>query len=646
MPAIEFLDDRLHVTISTDDDNPHLALLDLQTGHQWGPVPLLALEIHNKALRRSRAPRALRVQSVVHLERGVRLGLASAHESLSIALQVYLHDQQLCIRLNPNDVNEGDPDVFRLFAVDILPGLMTVGADGTLLLPVNTGVLCRPANKPERSDAFLIYGEQPRWELTPTYPLCAAWTAGAGLSVFVPQGDCDAECRVRTDGAGNGSTGFAFTLRRHWPDPVDPETRELCLAPFTPAKDDPIRHAAQRVRQHITGHWGKPTLEQRAEECGDVAYLLNAYIVKLFHGVLNNGAMMFNYTGDIPKGELVNLMTFAEATAGLKQLHQAGIDRVVTQSVGWNTLGHDGLYPTRFPIEPAFGGEEAFRQMIATGNALGYHMNVHDNFMMNTPKSPDWNAEYVIQDIHGEPLMNGCWAAGPEYATWPNALPDERLEGHMAKMKTFGIRGMYYLDYMQHPLEVNYHPQHGGPRRAYACGQASVLEKAKEVFGSVGTEFGFLHSAVAADHLCTGGEPAHMRRIDPTWPIADLIDQTVPVWQMAMSGLAIIEARDGVTWANACEAVLFGNHPRDEWSVRPGVMPVLDQERVNRIKAIYDLCLGRFGYLQLLEIVGYDEPAEGMRTTTFADGTSVCVDSNTETLLVNDEPVERPSVLI
>ena len=96
---------------------------------------------------------------------------------------------------------------------------------------------------------------------------------------------------------------------------------------------------------------------------------------------------------------------------------------------------------------------------------------------------------------------------------------------------------MYYVDFMQQSLEVNYHPKHKGPRSACARGQVLIVETARSIFGSCGTEFGFLPCAVAADHISTCGDPWHLTMCKPEWPVMALIDRqkVVSVWQMAMS---------------------------------------------------------------------------------------------------------------
>jgi len=634
----------LKMTIHPADQRLLVTLSDTRCGRQWGPVPLLAFDVYDKPLKRVERIENWQVDHIESVDNGFHVMISDKQHGIEVGLWLCFADDELSVLLSPGEVYEHDKVMYRLFAVDLLPGLMQV-RNGSLLLPINTGMLCPTADKPAVRDRFLIYGEQERWELTPSLPFCAAFDGGGGLMALVPQGACDTECRVETDGKGGGTTGFAISWRRTWVDPVDYSNREVRFIPML-KEDDPVGFCAQRIRCHVIDDLGKKTLTERAEESPEVAYLMDAYVMKLFYGIENVGYMMEGKTAANP-GSFQNYMTFAESAEGLRKLKAAGVNKILTQCVGWNTKGHDGLYPTRFPVEERLGGESGFRQMIRTGNDLGFNVQVHDNFIMQNLNSPDFDHDYAIIDIHGEPLIHGRWAGGPEASGWPLAMPEERIAGHMRRMKDLGLKGMYYVDYMQQPLEVNYHPKYGGPRSDCARGQKLILEEGRRIFGSCGTEFGFLPCAVTADHISACGDPWHLTMCKPEWPICTLIDpkHVVPVWQMAMSGLVTLEARGGVAWQNAMMCILYGGVPRDEWSVRPGVMPVLDDARIAALKGVYDLCVVDFGHLKREQIVSYRRESDDCYSTRFADGTEVLADFKDQRLVVNGNAIERPAVL-
>ena len=90
--------------------------------------------------------------------------------------------------------------------------------------------------------------------------------------------------------------------------------------------------------------------------------------------------------------------------------------------------------------------------------------------------------------------------------------------------------------------------------------------------------------------------------------------------------------------------VLMGEHPRDEWSARPGVMPVLDDKRIAALKDMFDLCLGKFGYLQTLEMTDFRQ-GDGVKTTRYEDGTEITADFKAGKLLVNNKEIAKPAGL-
>jgi hypothetical protein len=93
------------------------------------------------------------------------------------------------------------------------------------------------------------------------------------------------------------------------------------------------------------------------------------------------------------------------------------------------------------------------------------------------------------------------------------------------------------------------------------------------------------------------------------------------------------------------ECVLFGDHPRHEWSHTGRFQPALDEAHIGAIKAKYDLCIQRFGYLQTETLESWHSPAPGVQETVFSDGTRIRVDFASRQLWVNDEPVRQPGGL-
>jgi hypothetical protein len=83
-----------------------------------------------------------------------------------------------------------------------------------------------------------------------------------------------------------------------------------------------------------------------------------------------------------------------------------------------------------------------------------------------------------------------------------------------------------------------------------------------------------------------------------------------------------------------------------EWRLRPGLyIPPLDRALIAALKADYGLTLGRFGFLQTLQMTDYQEPEDGVATSRFEDDTTVTADFNRAELWVNGDRIARPKEL-
>lgn len=640
-----FGDDKLGVRLSARDGALTLAVTDLQGGKLWNEVPLLTLDIHDKMQRRTDVVQRFEIRDLQVAANSAHVFVVDSFRRVSAGLWLKVIDGELSVSLPLSEVYEDNAAHYRLFALNLLPGLMQTGKGGHLLLPITSGYLCDPSQKPKTSERFLIYGEQPRWELLPTLPFCAASSSDGGLMALAIRGACDTECRVATDGAGGGEIGFAFSLRREWIDPVDFETREIRYIPL-PRDEKAYLAVSRRLRRHIIEDLGKRTLTQRIEDWPALGSVLRSYVMKMFHASPHDSGLFTQIMkphAETEAGPLDIWTTFAEGRECMRKLHTAGLDHITFECVGWIPRGHDGMFPTRLPPEERLGGESGLRELIAFGQSLGYCVSLHDNYGDVFRVSPDWNTNTVIHDYYGEPLITGLWGGGTSYRQWPLAMPDSRLIDQMKKVQEFGIRDFYYVDALGNPLEVNYHPDHKGPRSGHAKGIARILQTAKEVFGSVGTECGFLYAAQHADIMVMNGWGWNLKNLKPEWGISHLCDRQLPIWQLSLHGLIALEGH-GHGWHDVMQKILFGNLPRTEWCARPGMFPMLDDSLVAALKADYDLTTGQFGHLLTLTMTDYQEQ-DGVASTKFEDGTEIVADYNNSTLHANGKIVEIPPAL-
>ncbi len=522
-------DSSLRLSVFEKDGEVLAEVTDLHTGVLWGPTPALTLHVLSLLLQRTEEMKT--PDARVSLDGGglsVTLSVDNQFFSVSATVQFTLEHGELVVTVPTDLIQENRPEVALLDGIAVLPHLLRLSsaAPGHFVLPYRTGALCYPERHTRLRENFLIYGEQKQWELMPMLPCCGAVqdSKQSALLVIAESGECDAECQVETDGAGGGEARLAFRYRYTPIDPVDPVDRELRLVPLR-GEDAGYAGMGRRLHRFVLAHAGRGTLTERAAQNPDIAYAAESFVLKIMHASKEIGPLDGS-------GPLRVYTTFAEAEAQLSGLKRAGIDRLMVQLTGWNLEGHDGCWPTRFPVEPALGGADGLRRLIAHGQALGYQMQVHDNYLDLFRCSGDFDPDQCAGSVYGGPLKRGCWAGGINYTGWPLAYPDSQLTGQMREVRALGPRGIAYLDAMGMPLEVSYNEKHGQRRTRRACAEGvnRVLQASREVYGSCGTENGYLYCVLESDYI---GSPFVGAQSEPA---SELMDAEVPLWFMAVKG--------------------------------------------------------------------------------------------------------------
>mgnify|MGYP006286376813 CR=1 FL=1 len=626
-----------HISVSIEEKQgqPHLSLKHGETGREWGPLPLLQFDVFNIMDQRLDPPVTPVVRSQMSVGNGLHLELFDRQHRIALGVLVEIRAGRLAVRLLMSEWFEHDDSAFRLYNVHVLPGLMSVDDAGDLLLPIGPGLQVSPKESPETTDRFLIYGEQSRWELLPNLPVASVGDSRSVLAAVATGCPEDASLRVWTDGKGSGGIDAGACLRENWIDPVDQLDREI---EFVPAKPQPdlLHTTAEVLRRHVVEDMKLRSLKDRAAESETIRYLFDAISTKMRFGVLNQGIGRAHPL-DPDFGKYLNDLTFSEAADMLKRIKDAGIDHVHTIGVGILPNGHDGCYPSHDIFNSRAGGREGFVKMVEAGNALGYQMQIHDNYNEGYEVSPDFDWRWCSRDLYGQPQKRGRWGGGQAYLQWMRALPEERVEAPMRRLRDLGLTGIGYIDAVGNPLYRNYSPEHGGPRRHHAEGIERVLKAADEIYGGVSIECGFLYSARHCVTVCSPNAPYGTRPFRPEWPLSKLKFDLVPLYRLALSGLIASEKHGNSDKKQMMECLLFGLHPRfNGLSARNASgSHAVNDEFIGRMKTFYDVCCTEYGHLQLERMTRWERESDGVERTAFEDGTDVLADYNKETVEIN-----------
>ena len=186
-------------------------------------------------------------------------------------------------------------------------------------------------------------------------------------------------------------------------------------------------------------------------------------------------------------GKYCSCTTFEEAGSILQKMYQQGIKKAVIILVGWNLLGHDGQYPTRFPVNEAAGGEQALKQLIKLAGELGYQIVPHDNWTDVYLASPDFDPAEAAVDVYGMPQSSGAWAGGMSYKRCP-LVESSHDTAERERIFQLGFQGCYYLDAQSTGLFRCLSPEHPADEEEFALALARKTVPFREHYGAVACE--------------------------------------------------------------------------------------------------------------------------------------------------------------
>ena len=423
-----------------------------------------------------------------------------------------------------------------------------------------------------QSYAALAYGYQPTWRDLIAYPLWGTICGESGWAAFVPFGRGDADTAVVTS-ANQGPDRLCgvhgrFHYREHAHDERVDEDRRLVL---TFLHDPRLNYATigRLYRRHLVEEAGVPTLRAKCEASPATAYLCSAYYtrpmlaLKRYHYINNP-----NPDG---KGILDVYMSCDELGEELRRWKQSGVERALVQIVGANSEGHDGNYPTYFPLEPKVGGEEGVRRLIETIRELGYRSSVHVNFRCYMRPAPDFRIENILRDRDGGTVFTSSGPGGDDYNACPAAAALAFADRNFGRLEALGLDGGLYTDFLLGVLFRCYHPKHPLTRRGYLDAARAYLQRAVDQFGGLRTESVIAPildltdsvTSILTDHRAE----ACMRGAELTQ--RGLVDETVPLQPVIFHGI-VMYALDNCCmgekdyWAQTLTLAAIGGKPIEE----------------------------------------------------------------------------------
>jgi hypothetical protein len=329
-----------------------------------------------------------------------------------------------------------------------------------------------------------------------------------------------------------------------------------------------------------------------------------------------------------------SLTTFDERARQLRDLRSSGFDRLLVVVSGWPHLGYDRQHPDPFPPPEKAGGWEGLKRLADTAHELGFLFTMHDQYRDYYTDAPSYDPQFAIheedtslppQAFAGSRFGDSKEGQIPFMSHWDGGKQsylNARFQlGHLLKnyrlIFDHGIRPQgIYIDVIGYvPPDEDFNREHPTTRSDAMRGQIAMLNWSRQNLGVVTTEAGsdWVIPYVDGINQSGGGSKAI----------------SVPLYQLVYHDAVIISYgyRDVPT---LLRGLLGGGVP--EMSVTPTAG---DDKTKPLIKAMAKLN-ERVALLEMTKHEFLDGKYRKERTT-FADGTTVTVDWDSNTYKIEPE---------
>ena len=392
----------------------------------------------------------------------------------------------------------------------------------------------------------------------------------------------------------------------------------------------------RRYRKYQLDRGEVTPLKERVKDNPYLAYAAEAPEIRIRHGWKPAPPQIDEQTLENEPPMRV-AVTFDRVKDIIDSLKARGVDKAELCLVGWNIRGHDGRWPTAFPVEPALGGEEKLKELVKYGQENGFQMVCHTNSGDCYTVSPDLDPEDIARTPDQQWQKNAKWSGGQMYnlcykAAWEHYVPQTH-----DKVLELGFKGIHYIDVLSvvRPTEC-YHPAHK-VSRAEATEYAKMhLEDAAAKFGGVASEGGYDHVISCLDYILY----STFLLDKESWP--ELSDGYVPVWNVVYNGIILNNCSTSTvnypvkTPAMALKAVELASRPLfyfyssfkddgDHWMGAQDIRCGTEEELSVGVQAIQQAyeTHKKLSWLQYEFLEDHCEIAPGIMCSIFSDGTII-----------------------
>ena len=431
--------------------------------------------------------------------------------------------------------------------------------------------------------------------------------------------------------------------------------------PMSEGKDD-YSAMARRYREYLIENDYMPKkLKERVKDNEHLAYAATAPEIRIRQGWKPVPTPVKHQTLE-NEPEMRVAVTFEQVMEIADELKRQGVNEAQLCLVGWNHKGHDGRYPTVFPVEPTLGGEEKLRECIKYVQSLGYRIVGHTNHTDIYEISSDWNGGAdAAKNPDGSLQANAYWSAGQMYNICYKQSHDKYFWGYEPKVAELGFRGLEYVDVVSIiKPHICYDPAHPCTRKESVEYANKMLQGLRDLFGGSQSEGGLWFTAKSLDYAL------YVTMALDRLKKYEFIDEYVPIWHIVFNGYMLhnpasqtvnftlkepLYALRNVEYAARPMFYFYSafvDDPKKNWMGNADLTykNKEDLERsVAAIKSGYD-AFKEWEYLQFETMEQHDILAKGICCSTYSDGSRVVANYTKEPYFFEGKEVAAESYVI
>jgi hypothetical protein len=319
-----------------------------------------------------------------------------------------------------------------------------------------------------------------------------------------------------------------------------------------------------------------------------------------------------------------SLTSFDERARQIGELKTKGLERFHVCLTGWPRLGYDRQHPDELPPAAQAGGWDGLKRLTDAVRALGYLLTFHDQYRDYYVDAPSYDPQLAIHEEDDQQPPQafpgtrfGSWKQGrvPFMNHWDGGtqtyLNSRFMLGHLRRnydaLADHGIRpdGIYLDVFGYVPPDEDWSREHPTTRSDNLRDRAACYRWTRERLGIVGTE----------------------AACDWTVPYADISSPLRPARAVPVPLFELVYH----------DAILTTYDPTDLRGLLHGGLPQVAFADVEKQLAAIRRMAALNERLAHVEMTGHEFRDANRRSerTTFADGTTVTVDWDAQTVSVS-----------